>query len=928
MGSQMTVGRRIGLGFTLVIVIAMVIGGLGVWNMRSATTDSTKLATEYVPEVKVATALRGAANRVMYEMRGYGLTDDRTYYEAAKEDLAEVDKHLAEARKLAQSAAHLEALDGHVKEATGAVAKYTELVEQTVAANAKIEKDRHELEEAATEYMENAFALLAHQNEMMKESLGGGEETGHGAGNGPHHATSGQHGSTSYAGSVAARLCPEGDRVIDVLRQGNSRYVEGALANPRSDQGRRTETATKGQHPRVTVLACSDSRVPVETLFDQGVGDVFPIRVAGNVCAVDELGSIEYGVDHLETPLLVVLGHTSCGAVTAVATDAAVHGSIPALLENIQPPVAKVRDTHPSLHGKELVNASVVENVWHSIEQVLTKSSAVQERAKAGKVKVVGAVYDIEHGTVEWLGVHPRQSQLLAMAVTEPSHGTAHASAGADKDNTKRLERLEQITLINDIIDLGNATQIACAKSQALRDPKLIEDGNKNFEAMAGKFASLRNITRLKEDLEHIDKIEEGATHYKTAMNDLLKNWLALQNLGTQREETGRHVIEVCTMTADAGMTSTDQIATTAAASLSRNSTIMMFGLVIGTIIGIVSAVKITRSITGPLTRIIVNLNEGADQVNDAAGQVSSASQQLAEGASEQASSLEETSASLEQMAAMTRTNAENSKEANVLSSQARSAAQDGDKTMDQLNGAMTAINDSSAQISKIIKVIEEIAFQTNLLALNAAVEAARAGEHGKGFAVVADEVRNLAQRCAQAARETTGLIEDSVNKAKEGADVAGEVGKALAAIVGDVTKVTDLIDGIAQASQEQAQGVDQVNTAVSQMDKVTQQNASGAEESASAAEELSAQAQSVKGVVDELSALVSGRQSNGSVATTARRAHAGTPERQVEVNATHLNRQPASTPAHARNAGQNPGANAGFSNEYSSMDDKELTGF
>ncbi len=253
---------------------------------------------------------------------------------------------------------------------------------------------------------------------------------------------------------------------------------------------------------------------------------------------------------------------------------------------------------------------------------------------------------------------------------------------------------------------------------------------------------------------------------------------------------------------------------------------------------------------TGETFRRITNgLSEGVAQVNDAAGQVSSASQQLAEGASEQASSLEETSSALEQMAAMTRTNAANAKEANELAATAHTAAEQGDKTM-------TAINESSDQISKIIKVIEEIAFQTNLLALNAAVEAARAGEHGKGFAVVADEVRNLAQRAAQAAKETTGLIENSVNKSREGAE-------AIKAIVGGVAKVTDLINGIAKASDEQALGVEQVNTAVAQMDKVTQQNASGAEESASAAEELSAQAASTKGLVDELIVLVQGNQNS-----------------------------------------------------------------
>ncbi len=286
-------------------------------------------------------------------------------------------------------------------------------------------------------------------------------------------------------------------------------------------------------------------------------------------------------------------------------------------------------------------------------------------------------------------------------------------------------------------------------------------------------------------------------------------------------------------------------------------------------------AFVVSRTVVRPIVRIVSGLTDGANQVNDAAEQVAGSSQHLAEAASEQASSLEETSSALEQVSAMTRASATNASEANDLSQRAREAAIGSDRTIQRLNAAMIAINESSAKISRIIKVIEEIAFQTNLLALNAAVEAARAGESGRGFAVVADEVRNLAQRAAQAARETTVLIEDSASRAKEGTEVAGAVGATLGGIATQVTTVSDLVGQITRAANEQAQGVEQVNAAVSQMDKITQQNAAGAEQSAAAAEELSAQASTVKGMVNELLSLVTAAESAESGASHAAARHA-----------------------------------------------------
>ena len=289
--------------------------------------------------------------------------------------------------------------------------------------------------------------------------------------------------------------------------------------------------------------------------------------------------------------------------------------------------------------------------------------------------------------------------------------------------------------------------------------------------------------------------------------------------------------------------------------------------------LGIALAYIITSGTNGILTRIANTLNDGSAQVVGAAAQVSSSSQSLAEGANEQAASLEETSASLEEMASMTKRNAENSQKANELAKQARSAADKGVGDMKDMSAAMEAIKTSSDDIAKIIKTIDEIAFQTNILALNAAVEAARAGEAGMGFAVVADEVRSLAQRSAQAAKETATKIEGAIARTAQGVGINQKVAAALNEIVTKARQVDELVAEVAGASQEQTQGITQINVAVGQMDKVTQSNAANAEESAAAAEELNAQAEAMKESVTELLHLVGGGGTGGTTAS-GRTAH------------------------------------------------------
>jgi methyl-accepting chemotaxis protein/carbonic anhydrase len=748
--------------------------------------------------------------------------------------------------------------------------------------------------------------------------------------------------------------------VLERLRAGNSRYQDGKPTHPNQTTERRTEVAA-GQHPIATVLTCSDSRVPVETIFDQGIGDIFVVRVAGNVARTDEIASIEYGAGHLHTSVLLVLGHTNCGAVGAVVKGDNVGGSIPELVSPIVPVAEQTRAANPGLDTAALIEKTVTANVWASVEAVLRTSEEVRELVKKGELQVVGGVYDLVHGAVAVLGTHPQQAALLAAAEREGARegesvvaehaatvesraatATPHAAAASPASGHLGVAPIAigvlvlaaalfgvyrfsksgmnhwtvgrrigagftaVLILLGALAAIGYEAMVASDKGflEFATDAEhtvLTAEIQANYMDMeltvkdyqfTKNPADFQRYSKLREETlplfaeakkQFVEPERQKLIAEATAkFDEQFADFKELVGLGKQQGSSSRATAALKDMLADgdAVMERIEQLEEEAIADqnkaepiiqarFQRTQSILLWLGLAATALGAALAFIIARSITGPMKAIATNLASGADQTSAAAAQVSEASQSLAEGASEQAASLEETSSSLEEITSMTKRNAESAAQTKTIAGQTRAAADSGATDMAEMKQAMDAIKVSSGEIAKIVKTIDEIAFQTNILALNAAVEAARAGEAGAGFAVVAEEVRNLAQRSAVAARETAAKIEDSVSKSEHGVRISGKVAESLQQIVEGARTMDSLVGEIATASQEQTQGIGQVNMAVSQMDKVTQGSASNAEETAAAAEELNAQALSLQESAANLQRMVGGAVTKNVGSTT-----------------------------------------------------------
>ncbi len=786
MFKKMGLAAKLGTGFGVVIVIMLGLGGAAVFTMRGASQGATMLAEEYVPEVAVANNVERNSMLAMYAMRGWGLTEEESYYTTGQEHLTQVTKYLGDAQALADRAEHLVKLKDHVVECNKGVEEYTRLVGETKAYFVKLNQDRADLEASAQTYMQNSMTFLASQNEAFEKDLA-------------------------------------------------DRQQKVSLVSALVDIGTEARVADfKGQ-----------------TLNDPALVQQAIDTLAQAAATIEELRSITKDEADLER---IAKTQAAAGGYTQ---------ALQAFLVEFQKGAA--------------ADAAILTEQRKSMDE-----NAATYVAQCG----------------EFL---KGQQEKLAKDMNE---------------------RRGKINIVNDIVDLGNQTIAATWRSQAQRDPKVIQDAQANFDVMNQKLEELRKTTRQEVNLKQIDATKAAAETYKTAMNSLLDNWLKLEETAKLRTAAGNAVLAAAQATAQAGVDQTSEIATASAASLTRSSAILLVGVAVAAVFGLLAAFFIARSITGPINQVITGLAAGSEQVEAASDQVAQSSQAMAEGASEQASSLEETSASLEEMASMTRQNADNANQANTMAKEAFSAAEKGRDAMKRMSEAIGQIKNSSDETAKIIKTIDEIAFQTNLLALNAAVEAARAGDAGKGFAVVAEEVRNLAQRSAEAARNTSDLIEGAQQNADNGVNVSTEVGEILNQIAEVAQKVAALINEVTVATKEQSQGIDQVNTAVAQMDQVTQANAANSEEAASASEELSAQAKELNEMVGALTAIVGG----AGKTSNAARGKAIAPPRS-------LSKKPAKALASAPHKSGMPAVNHGphkvvNPDQVIPLDDDELSSF
>jgi methyl-accepting chemotaxis protein len=575
------------------------------------------------------------------------------------------------------------------------------------------------------------------------------------------------------------------------------------------------------------------------------VGRVSARLAADNVPEISEANEIERHVSSL-IPSLRDYGYTD---------DAAFLQEIRAQLSEVKKALADARAHGESSPRLEKLKLAAVQGE----KTVLDFEALTEQRAKLTADLVAERLNSLAAGS-NFISI----CSLFLVRQTEAMQGKI--TAGIDGDQLEL--NLERIGLLSGIVRSGSLLLGNTWKAQAMRDPKLLAQSVELLDGIDTQLNQLEKIIDFANDKQRIQACRTSSESYRLAIRHFQEKWVEREELAGRQTALTDSIMSQAQQVAALGLADTTAAARQTAEVSDFSSSLVFACVIIGGVPGVVVAILIARGLNKVFRQLGRALDQGAMQVAHAAGQISGASQSLASGAGQQAASLAETGKSLEAMAGMAGRNSANAQKANDLAQLARAAADKGVDDIHAMSIAMEAIKVSSDDIAKIIKTIDEIAFQTNILALNAAVEAARAGEAGLGFAVVADEVRNLAQRSAQAARETAVKIEGAITKTNQGVVISSQVAETLTNIVAQIHEVDALVAEVAGVSREQTKGITQINSAVGELDRVTQSNAASAGESAAAAQELNSQAVAMKESVVLLLQLVGGNRQTSAADT------------------------------------------------------------
>ncbi|MCB2198848.1 HAMP domain-containing protein [bacterium] len=894
---NLNLGTKIGGGFSLLILIALILGGLAVISMNTVNKESTVLAEQYMPEVEIAGHLERNSLLTMFNMRGYAYTEEEGYLEKGREYLSRVYEEIEEGETLAAEADHLVKLKGSIEGVRTAVDRYRELSDQTIALNKDIADQRTILDSSAKAFMDSAYDFLQSQNDQFDWEVVNG-----------------------ISGQKLDQRHKKITLINDVIDIGNDIRLHVWKSQAIRDPNTLTEALPEfdvldkkyAELLKITVLekdrkdirtiqsAGHDYKTAMEKMLEDWIEREHVTKervdVANTVLKNAETLALagQEGASHIATSassslsvasttmiigllLAIAIGSFLAWYITRMITkpinktvklaaavaqgdlSQSVHvdsnDEIGILVRTFETMMNNLRSKANAAQGiangdlsvdiavasdADTLGLSMVQ-MRENIKGLVNEVGGLADQAKQGFLnaqgdldKFDGAWEDMISGVNEVIRTmvgHLDSVPAPVMIIDKDFTIRYMNKAGAELGGTTGEEL--QGTKCYNFFKTSHCGTNDCACKQAMANKKVIGEetdahpGNLNLEIaytgtpLMGKNGDVIGALEVVSDQTEVKTAQKRdqkiAAYQKREVEKLATSLSAMAD--------GDLTLRYNTAKADKDTAKAEEAFSSIAVALNRT--------------------------LDSLNEILGQVIQATSQVTSGSEQVSSASQSLSQGATEQASSLEEVSSTMTEIGSQTRQNADNATQANQLSESAKKAAEQGNQYMTELLTAMTDINDKSAEVQKIVKAIDEIAFQTNLLALNAAVEAARAGVHGKGFAVVAEEVRNLAQRSAKAAKETTDLIEGNVSAVTNGSRISDQTAKALQDILEGSTKVTDLVNEIEAASKEQTSAVEQINESLGQIDQVTQSNTASAEESAAAAEELSGQAITLNEMLD-----------------------------------------------------------------------------